>query len=176
MTFALHQNWKDIKYRKQVGQSPEENWRSVRDQHYVGMFDSWKTQLMTWKNLTHYNIPLYLPYEKLMDPREGNKLLIKLAALFRSQGAPTVSDADMSCLWYQSLGKEQLDRYHKYRYDFEEYTPGFTQPQIDYIAGRLQEFAEQVRDDPELAAILKMYHSSVLRDTKIDRNAADQPS
>lgn len=107
--------------------------------------------------------------EQLLDPRRGPALLRRLSALLRARGVATVRDADVPCAWYRSLGRDRLERFQKYRYDFEDYTPGFTQPQIDAMAQRLAEFMREVTHDAELVRILKEYRLQVLRDTKVDR-------
>jgi hypothetical protein len=173
MSFPLHQNWKDIKYRKQQGQSPENNWRQVRDEHLSGMMEGWKAQLMTWRNLTRYHISFYLPVERLMDPNTGPDLLKRMALLFRSNGFATVSDADMACVWYQSIGKEFLGRYTMYEYDLEDYTPGYTRPQIQMLAQRLQAFINEAKDDQPLVEILQDYQTRILQTTKVDSSYDD---
>lgn len=169
MALALHQNWKDIKYRNQQGQTPEANWREYRDKYYESAYDSWEKQLMEWKTMTHYTIHMYLAVEELMEPFSGPKLLQRLAALFRSKGFATVTDEDVACLWYQSIGKERLQQFHNFQYDFEDYIPGYTQQQIEFIANRLTKLIERVLDDDQLVAILKGYQSTILSESKIDR-------
>jgi hypothetical protein len=169
MSLALHQNWKDIKYRQQSGQTPEDSWRQFRDRHALGAFDDWRDQIQVWRNLTQYRIPLYLPIERLMDPRTGPELLGRLAALFRQHGVATVRDADLACVWYRSIGRRRLERFRKFGYDFEDYTPGYTQPQLENITQRLEEFMREVAGDAELVGILRDYRRSVSQDTKVDR-------
>ena len=75
----------------------------------------------------------------------------------------------MACVWYKSVGgKAALEHYHKYRYGFDEYLPGYTKEQQAMLLQGLSELTEEYSSDAELVEILKEYHATI-RDYTVDR-------
>lgn len=118
--------------------------------------------------MSYYQIGLYLPIEQLMDPVLGPELVGEMAAIFRSRGYQTVDDADIPCVWYTSLGKDALEHYHRYQYEYNSYTPGFTKDQIKFLAKELQLVMDDVKDDARLVEILNEYRENILHKTRLD--------
>jgi hypothetical protein len=167
--FPFHQNSKAIRYAKHEGQVSEDGWRLFRDTYLVEMMEGWKKQLRTWKKLSSYHIALYLHYEKLMDPASGPGLVLRLLKMIRSEGFETLSEEDVPCIWYKSIGKDALESYHRYRYDFHDYTPGYTKDQLTYMSEEMAGFIREMKGDKELTEILQGYHQAILQETRLDR-------
>ncbi|GKZ00756.1 hypothetical protein MPSEU_001027400 [Mayamaea pseudoterrestris] len=172
--FPAHQNSKAIKYGGQIGQTPEDGWRIFRDTYFSTMSEAWKDQLMAWKQMDYYNVAMYLPLEDLMRPTLGPQLVKEMAAIFRSRGYATIDDADIPCLWYQSIGKDKLELFQRVRFEYDVYTPGFTKEQIKLLATGLEVFANEVKDDAKLVEILRRYLESVRHETRLDHAWVNQ--
>lgn len=166
--FAAHQSAKAGRYGTHSGQITEEEWRHFRDMYAMRMFDGYKRQLATWKNMSYYTIALYLPLEHLMHPKVGPGLVKEMARLFRARGYVTVSDEDIPCVWYQSIGREKLEFYNRFRYEFSGFTPGYTKEQLHTLADGLEELMKDMSDDERLVSILKRYHEAVHHATRLD--------
>jgi hypothetical protein len=166
-------NGKRIRYAKLPGQTPEDEWRKSRFMYLEGLWKSFKNQLKTWHGYTeggaYYKVGLYLVHEHLMDPERGPAAVAKLATVLSEAGFPTAPKEDMACVWYKSVGgKAALEHYHKYRYGFDEYLPGYTKEQQAMLLQGLSELTEEYSSDAELVEILKEYHATI-RDYTVDR-------
>lgn len=167
-------NGKRIKYARLPGQTPVDEWRSNRDAYLdTGLWEGFKNQLKTWHGYTegqgaYYKIEMYLVHEHLMDPDRGVAAVQRLATILSDAGFPTAPKEDMGCIWYKGVGgKQALEHYHKYRYEFEEYLPGYTQEQKAIMLEGLAKLTDEYKSDTELATILKEY-AETLREYPVD--------
>ena len=166
-------NGKRIKYAKLPGQTPEDDWRKSRDDLMEGLWNGFKNQLKTWHGYTeggaYYKVGVYLVHEHLMDPERGPAAVAKLATVLSEAGFPTAPKEDMACVWYKSVGgKAALEHYHKYRYHFDDYLPGYTKEQQTMLLQELSKLTEEYSSNAELVEILKEYHDTI-RDYTVDR-------
>lgn len=162
-------NGKRIKYAKLPGQQPQDEWRKARDDSLEnGLWEGWKKQLHAWKSY-NYKVGMYLVHDHLMDAQRGPGVVEKLANLMEKAGFAIAPKEDMGCLWYQSVGgKEGLEHYYKYRYEFEDYLPGFTKEQQAFLLGDLNTLMEQYKEDADLVVILKEFHDKIRDDLQLD--------
>lgn len=172
--FPAFLNSKRIKYAKLPGQQPINEWRAQRDPVLPGpLWEGYKAQYLKWfsyaSDIEHYKDGLYLTHEHLMDEQKGPQVIEQLASILSEAGFPTVPKEQMSCVWYQTIGKEGLDHYYKYGYDFDDYMPSVTEMQQTYLMKELATWIEESKDkNPTLAAILQEYHDTIESDITPD--------
>jgi len=168
--FPSAANVKNAKYHGQIGQTPIEEWREIRDTWIDDMMTAYRDLIIEWKE-SSYDDGMFLVYEDLMDVNRGPDVIRRIARFVREAGFDTtVEDEDMSCLWYKSVGDERIGQYIKNRYDYNDYVPGFTKEQQEMMMRNLKELmVEVVGDHKELAAILKRYVTEIRDNTIIDR-------
>jgi hypothetical protein len=173
-------NGKRIKYAKLPGQTPVNEWRSNRDAFLEnGLWEGYKNQLKTWHGYTegegaYYKIKMYLVQEHLMDPDRGVATVEQLATVLSDAGFPTAPKEDMGCVWYKGVGgKQALEHYYKYHYDFEEYLPGYTHEQKAMMLEGLSKLTDEYDNDTELVSILKEY-AETLREYPADTKWVNQ--
>ncbi|KAL7558612.1 hypothetical protein ACA910_019446 [Epithemia clementina (nom. ined.)] len=177
--FPANNNDKAIRYHQQTGQVSEESWRSFRDSFFQGfMTDRWKPFFRKWDNMTYFKVAMYFPYEHLMDPSRGPILLKQLAFVMQAWGFHTIletrypanetEDDNLACFWYQQIGRQRLEVYQKYHYDYSDFVPGFRTEDRTLMLEVLDSEISNTRNHPELTAILKEYYQDVLNNTRID--------
>merc|ERR1712007_290303 len=159
-TLPAYHNWKAIKYYRQKGQVAENDWRMYRDKFLKGLLEQWKKQLRAWKGMS-YSIGMYLPYERIMNVHTGPALLQRFATLLRDAGFTTANNDDIPCVLHKSLGKQRLETFHKYGYEYTDYFPGYTEAQHARLLHEMTDFMEENKDDAELVEILKGYHADI---------------
>ncbi|KAL7538610.1 hypothetical protein ACHAXR_008682 [Thalassiosira sp. AJA248-18] len=184
--FFSHYQMKQEAYHGQQGQVEKENWIKLRDQ-YVGngtysiLFNEWEDFIWTWRDMDPYHMAEYLPYEYWTDEIKGPALVKRLSQIFRDEGYPAlynVTDVNDSkkveCLWRTHF-YEPLIAEEKKHTEQGWYVPEFTTEQMEYMASRLEAFADQIKEkqtidvaklgrrpgDDHLISILADYASSV---------------
>ena len=129
----------------------------------------WKLFLRTWKSQTSYRLGMYLVYENLMSLEQGPALLQKYATILRAAGfANTAPDTDIGCIWFNSIGKEKLEQYRQFGYEYPDYVPGYTKDQRDFIMSELKALISEYADDKELCSVLRMYYHDTKDNTPLD--------
>jgi hypothetical protein len=170
--FPAFLNNKRIKYAKLPGQQPINEWRKLRDDALPGsLWDGYKAQYLKWLSYTneHYTEGMFLAYEHLMDEKRGPKIIEQLASILSEAGFPTVPKEEMSCLWYQTIGKEGLEHYYKYFYEFDDYLPSITEPQQAYLVKELSTWIEESKEKSAvLSSLLTEYRDTIQKDITLD--------
>ena len=158
---------KGIAYRNLKGQSDENEWRKIRDEYLEGTIKVWKQMINWWMEADYYKIAIFLPYEQLVDPRTGIRLLSQLANVLRESGFDVAPTSDLPCIWYQVATKEW-----ERQKELTRYVSGYTKPQKNFILKELEEFikhlSSQKEKEDQLISILKEYLSQVQKDTRLD--------
>jgi len=173
-SIPAHHNGKAIKYHGQTGQLDEDEWREWRDHSALGMMRQWKAQVAGWKDLKNYRAPLFVAVERLLDPTRGPAVLQSLTDLFHEAGFLVTDEADVPCIWYQSIGVKELEHHHRYGYEFERYTPGYTVEQRDAIASVLDDMIQTYQNDTELLSILEEYRTGIMTHIRLDHEYVNQ--
>lgn len=156
---------KHIAYHGGQGQAPEEQWRKIRDEYMESSLQTRRDMIQWWKQADYYHIALYLPFEWLLSPNKGPILVQQLADVYQQAGFEVASTPqDISCIWYQVAHKEW-----QRQEQLQEYQPGYTVEQKEYILKQYQAFLQESKDDPILTQILVEYMQDVEKNTKIDR-------
>jgi len=164
---AFH-NEKQIKYHNGKGQVAEKVWQETRDKFLPIMIEEWKSVLKAWKESTHYKVGMYLVYEDLMNERKGSDVLNTLRALFDSAGFSVAPKEDLTCIWYNAIGKERLEQYQKQPYEYDDYIPGYTKKQQDLLSVEISVLIEEYKDDNELLSILTRYKDTIQHNIRIE--------
>jgi len=174
-TFPVAHNYKAIMYHGQEGQVEIDNWREARDTWFNAMMDGWIATINDWKE-SDYEAGIYIVYEHLMDIRKGPKVVRRIGEVLKQAGFDVVvDDEQISCVWFNALGKERIEQYHKSQYDYDEYVPGFTQAQQQLILKALSTYLASVEtSDEELASILKEYHNDIQNNMILDEKWANE--
>jgi hypothetical protein len=191
MAIAAHFQEKANKYHKVIGQVPITDWRRYRNEYTVNgqALQPWLNLIHTWKSYSpqYYNVTLYIQYEKLFDFREGPQIVQQLIRTFQQAGftnhlLPIIDDDNdgnrnvdevscAECIWYKSITKDRLIQYHKYGYEFQEYKPGYTVSQRDYLLEQIQSLVKQYENnDLVLHNILNEYYNDIQHNTIIDKD------
>lgn len=164
-----HHNAKLRKYHNHVGQSPEEEWRCFRDEYLKGILSEWKRTIRVWKD-SGYEIGTYLVYEHFMDVQKGIAIVQKLSDLFQFAGFKVAPYLDFPCIWYKSIGgRESLNVYRQYNYEYTNFTPGYTKSQKEILLSEVSSTITEFNDDAELVGILREYHDYIRDNTRLDR-------
>ena len=158
---------KGILYHGRTGQSPIDTWRQTRDNWIDGLFDGWLKVLREWKK-SSYDVGVYLIYEDLMDIKKGPTALKGLRNLLEKDGFDTVTEDNLGCIWYESIGRESLEQHHKAGYEYNDYFPGYTKDQKEYMIQGLNTAIEEFKDDSELVQILTMYRNEIAQHCILD--------
>ncbi len=169
-------NAKSNKYSKTEGQLSEDTWRAARDQWFEGMIDIWKKTLVTWNETKNYDIGMYLVYEDLYDIKRGPLLMKKLRSFLIEAGFNVAPDEDLNCIWYNAVGEDNLKRFSKLRYDYDDYIPGFTSSQKDAMLNMLEETKKEISTDSQLVGILERYIDEIKKGLKIDKVTIEPPN
>eukprot|EP00980_Cylindrotheca_fusiformis_P017630 scaffold5529_cov117-Cylindrotheca_fusiformis.AAC.7 len=158
---------KNIAYHGHKGQAPENGWRNVRDQYIERAMEEWENMLSWWINAEYYKISLFVPYEKLLDNKTGPGVVEDLAEILQDSGFEVAPAIDFPCIWYQAANKE-MRRQKK----LEEYVPGYTLEQQQFMLRKLTEFMQRLYKDPGnqlLISILKEYYDDIKSNTRLDQ-------
>lgn len=169
-------NSKGNLYHGYTGQTPIEQWRNIRDTWMEKMMSDWVSDIKDWMK-TNYEIGLYIVYEDLFDIQKGPNIVKEIANVLKEGGFEVVDDDDFPCVWYNSIGEEKIQQYHKNKYDFDEYIPGFTEEQQELMTSSINEFIDEVRDnDIKLESILTRYVNNIRTETIIDKKWENKTS
>ena len=122
-SFPAAHNAKAARYHGAVGQLSEKDWRLARDVWGKDRVEGFKSHVNKWKE-SKLDLGMYLIYEEFFDPRKGPIIMKKLRSLLVEAGFKVVEEKDLACAWYNAVGLENIQRYQKYHYDYEEYIPG----------------------------------------------------
>lgn len=160
-------NAKAAKYSGVVGQLPREEWRKVRDEWFDGMLESWEKLIVTWK-ATKYSVGMYLVYEDLLDIHAAMETMKNMMLFLIKEGFQVVPDEELDCIWFKAVGKDNLERFYKRRYEYDDYIPGFTMEQKDKMIKVLTRMKQQFKDDMELVQISERYIDEIKNNIKID--------
>ena len=161
-------NAKSAKYSGTVGQTPEEEWRKARDEWFENMWGEWKKTITTWRDTTKYDIGMYLVYEDLYDVNKGPEMMKQLRSLLMEAGFDVAPEEDLGCIWYNAVGKEDLERFHRLHYDYEDYIPGYTQEQKNYLLKEMEVMMKEFEGDSTLVEILGGYMKDIESKMRID--------
>lgn len=163
-------NSKLNRFHSVVGQTPEDDWQTVRDGWVKPMFVQWKNSIMAWRD-SKYELGMYLIYEDLMDVQRGPKVLKKMAELFDEAGFDAEQDEEaIKCIWYNSIGRENI-LYHKKMigHEYHEYIPGFREEHKDFFKKELDKFLKEIKGTDEvLETLLARYKRRIDRRIRID--------
>lgn len=160
---------KNIAYHQGTKQTTIDEWRSTRDEHMKGSFESWKTMILWWKQAEYYQIALYLPFEDVFwrENGSGAEIVKELSDVLRTKGGfeSTNSHDDLKCIWYRIY----KDEWHRQQ-SIMEYIPPYTQEQQQWMMDEMKKFQshDQVSDDPELVALLDRYIAQIAQFTPLD--------
>lgn len=157
------------KYHGVVGQAPEEDWKSARDEWFTSMWTGWKAIFLSW-NETKYEPGMYLVYEDLMNEETGPNTIRALAnflqtagfdipALHRDSDESTSFDERMACFW------NHLEPTTISENEFKDYIPSYTQEQKEFLLKELSIMIDEFQSDVELVGILERYKNDI--ETKI---------
>lgn len=171
--FPFLHNEKAIRYHGQVGQVDVSNWRTVREQYFDKNMNTWVEILNSWATSEEYKIGFYFNYDDFVRTETGPQMMQELADLLRSSGFNVAPDEDLPCLWYQSVGKDTIEHYIDYKFDFIDYVPMYTekeqQKMLDLLSAEITKYGPDGEyPDERLVAILKKYYEDVRDDTRID--------
>ena len=156
-------NEKAFKYHglTQGTQVSEKEWKETRDQWFDNMIKDWSSTIETWKEAKNYQTGMYLTYEDLMDIKKGPSALKKLRSLLVDADFDVIPEDEMSCLWYKSVEKKDVEQYNSFGYEYEEYLPSFTTQQKEKMMKALKDLIEKYEDDKELLTVLETYLSDI---------------
>jgi len=154
---------KAMAYHGGAGQISQENWKNARSEWLEGSITAWKDMIRWWKNADYYQIVLYLPFEHMLDAERGPKLVARLADVYRSAGFDVAPEADLPCLWYQSVYKE-WERQSK----LTSYVPAYTESQKNLLVNEMASLIEEFAKDHALSSILKEYYQEIRDNLKVD--------
>jgi len=169
--FPAGYNLKSMLYRQLEGQNPIEEWRKVRDKWGYGMMEEFTKSISDW-NSSKFDVGMYLVHEDLLDFDKGVETMKKLRSFLVEAGFQVVPEEELSCVWYLSIGKETIDNFHKFGYEYSDYFPGYTEEQKTIFLEDMKEFREKVDTDSELVGIIDRYISDMETKTVIDVPAA----
>jgi hypothetical protein len=160
-------NAKAIKYSGTVGQLPQEEWRRVRDEWFDGMMESWKKLIISWKS-TKYEVGMYFVYEDLFQIETGIETMKAIRLFLQQEGFQVVSEDELGCIWFDAIGKDDLERYRRNGYEYDGYIPGYTMEQKDKMLNSLREIKDEFQNDAELVVILDRYMKDIDRHMRIE--------
>lgn len=118
--------------------------------------------------MKEYTVGMYVVYEHLFDPIKGPNTLQRLGALLKDAGFSTAPDDDIACIWYNTMGKDAIEAYHKRPYEYKDYIPGYTVAQRDIMFEKLNMLSEKQADDADLVGILRDYQQDIRTRARID--------
>jgi hypothetical protein len=169
--FPAGYNLKSMLYRHLDGQNTIDEWRAVRDKYGDGVIEEFSTSISNW-NSSKFDVGMYLVHEDLLDIDKGVETLKKLRSFLIEAGFQVVPEDELSCVWYLSVGKETIDIFHKFGYEYSDYIPGYTEAQKAKFLEDMKEYRKKVGTDLELVGILDRYISDMETKTVIDVPAA----
>jgi len=160
-------NEKQIKYHGTIGQMTEDAWRKFRDEYFNGLIKEWITFLETWTS-SNYMTGMYLVYEELHDVDQGPKALKRLRSIFRNAGFVVAPEVDVSCIWFNAIGEENIQQNHMIKYEYKDYIPGYTKAQKEIFLTTLSTFVDKSKGNEELTSILQKYSNTIMQTIRID--------
>lgn len=169
--FPAGYNLKSMLYRQLVGQNTIEEWRGVRDKYGYGMIEEFSTSISNW-NSSKFDVGMYLVHEDLLDIDKGVETLKKVRSFLAEAGFQVVPEDELSCVWYLSIGKETIENFHKFGYEYSDYFPGYTEEQKRKFLEDMNEYRKKLDTDSELVGIIDRYISDMETKTVIDIPAA----
>ena len=167
--FPSSYNAKSAKYSGIIGQVPEEDWRKVRDEWFETMWQEWKETITTWNNTSSYDVGMYFVYEDVYDATRGLKMMKKLRSFLLEAGFDVAAEEALACIWYNAVGKDKLERFHKSNYgDYDDYVPGFLQEQKTFLLHEMEVMMKEFEDGATLVEILGGYRNDIESKIRID--------
>ena len=159
-------------------QAPQEAWRKWRDANFKNQLKTWAWTIKRWHLDTvadsndtepYFRIPLYLPYEELIQESTGPGLVQDMVNVFLQEGhslpdKAKLSSSELECLWRQVV----LERPHKKRRE-HSYTPGYRERQkIAFLRTFRKKLYPILSDRPALLRILQAYEKDIETNLRID--------
>jgi len=160
-------NEKQIKYHGLVGQMSENEWRKNRDEYFNGLIREWVNFLETWKS-SSYKTGMYLVHEELHDVNEGPKALKRLRNILLNAGFVVAPEVDVPCIWFNTIGEDNIQQNHMIKYEYNDYIPGYTKAQKEIFLTTLSTLVEKNAEDKELISILQYYLYTIVQTIRID--------
>jgi len=111
--------------------------------------------------MKEYTIGVYFPYERLLHPDKGPALLSELSSLLKKATFEVIADEDIPCLWYKSVKNKRY-------YQYDDYLPGYTRDQKDFIVRELEQLISDNADDTALVDLLREYITEIQEVTETD--------
>jgi len=170
---AFH-NMKQIKYNGRKGQVPETSWREYRDHYLEEVMGGWINQIDTWKKMDGFKIAFYLAHEEIMDMVTGPSKLTDFSIFLEKNGYEVPEPESIPCIYRKVMGHERLEQYQKYKYEYSDYIPGYTETQKSYLVATMNDLIEKYRSDEELTRILKVYLNVISSNTRLDNSVSDE--
>jgi len=171
--FPFFHNDKAIRYNGQEGQVEVSNWRESRDKWFEENMDRWFGILEQYATSEDYEIGFFFNYDDFVRVDTGPQKLQELTDFLRSRGFNVAGNEIIPCLWYQSVGKDTIEHYIDYKYDFTDYVPMYTEEQQQDMLKRLSAAiatygADGAHPNEKIVEILKVYYEDIRDDTHID--------
>ena len=158
---------KSARYSNTVGQLPEKEWRMSRDIWFGEMVEEWKKMIVTWHK-TKYELGMYIVYDDLFDAAKGPGIMKELRSLVKDAGFNVAPEEDLDCIWYNAVGKANLEKFHTSGFEYDDYIPGYTQEQKVILLQELQTLKIELRKDERLGRILDRYIQEIMINLRID--------
>jgi len=165
-------NEKQNKYHGGTGQMSEDAWRKLRDEWFNNMIKAWVSFIQIWKMTSDYKAGMYLVYEELYDVDEGPKALGRLRGILHAAGFDVAPEVDVPCIWFKSIGEDDLQQNHKINYEYNDYIPGYTKVQKELLLAALSTLVHDYKEDEELASILQRYSNTIMHAIRIDNTVS----
>jgi len=161
-------NQKQIKYHGETGQMSEEAWRRMRDEWINNMIKEWQAFFREWKKGPSLKTGMYLVHEDLHNIDEGPKALKRLRDILHAAGFVVAPEVDIPCIWFNTIGEDELQQHHKNNYEYNDYIPGYTKAHKQLLLTELSILVEEYKEDEELISILQRYIHNVNYHIRID--------
>lgn len=159
-----------------TAQAPQADWMTWRNQRFARQINNWKQMILQWHSGggtgttagPYYRVTLYLPYERLVSPRDGPVCAAKLADELRQAGALTVvATNDIPCVWRTVVMDQPRKQRQSHRND-HRYQPSYTPTQQQMMVHMLQDIMLQLPDQVGLNEILTEYVNEIQMNLRID--------
>jgi len=160
-------------YHGLVGQEDIASWRGSRDMWFEQNMNEWVTVINSYQESKEYEIAYYFNYDSWVKVDTGPQMMQELADLLKSRGFNVAPDKDIPCLWYQSVGKDVIEHYIDYKFNYIDYVPMYTEKQQQFMLKLLSSLIVKYGPDSEapddkLVGILKEYYEDIRVDTRIE--------
>lgn len=170
-------------------QSPEREWQKWRDNNFTEGVRNWKNIITSWRQQKHYEVTLYMQYEKLTNPTTGPELFGRAVKELRQVAKKTkrmsvangssvvhvASDHDIPCLWYKVVkGKSGSSKTKRAGHSYKPaYTKEQKQQMLDMLDESIQEFNTTTTNSSpvtkNLVEILQSYRDDNAVNTPLEK-------